>query len=406
MHFVLSAIFCLFAAVLVLLSYKSLRGGINYFNYFKQELAKPQSSYTPYVSIIAPCRGIDDDLEKNLAALFAQNYPNYEVIFVVDSENDRSVSTIKKLLNAHDLPLTRLIIAGKAEKEGQKVHNLREAVLRVSDESQVFAFVDSDARPGEMWLRNLVAPLENEEIGCASGYRWFVQKSGGLATHLRSVWNASVASALGANRSKNFCWGGATAIRRETFEKLKLREKWRGALSDDFAVTRTMHEAQLPIYFVPQVLTATIEDCTFKELFEFTTRQMKITRVYASTLWKNSFIGSFLFNLVWIWGILIVAINPLNSFIFWFATVSLSLVFLFSAGKSYLRLKAVKMILKDYEKELNNQFFPQNILWIVTPAIFLYNCFCALFSRRILWRGITYHLTSPRSTEILPNEGK
>lgn len=407
MYLALSVVFCFFAVILTFFSYKSLRGGINYLNYFKQELNKPQSTYTPFVSIIAPCRGVDDDLEKNLSALFAQNYPNYEVIFVVDSENDKSTPIIQKLL---DLRLktqdSRLIIAGKSENEGQKVHNLREAVQSVSDESEVFVFVDSDARPDENWLRNLVAPLENKEIGCASGYRWFVQKRGGLATHLRSVWNASVASALGANMKSNFCWGGATAIRREIFEKLDMCEKWRGTLSDDFAVTRAMHEAKFPIYFVPHALTASVEDCSLRELFEFTTRQIKITRVYAQHLWVNLFIGSGLFVLVWIWGIFILFSNPLNSFIFWFAVISLFLIFGFSTGKSYLRLEAVKLVLKNYESELSRQFFPQNILWIITPAIFLYNCFCALISRRIIWRGITYDLHSPNLTEILLNDRK
>lgn len=400
-------IFYFFAAVLVFLSYKSLRGGINYLNFFKQELAKPQADYIPFVSIIAPCRGIDADLEENLSALFRQDFPNYEVIFVIDSENDESVLIIQKLIDSKlKTQDSKLVIAGKSENEGQKVHNLREAVLNVSNESEVFVFVDSDTRPSKKWLRNLVAPLENNSIGCATGYRWFVQKKGGFATHLRVVWNASIASALGANMKSNFCWGGSTAIRRGTFEKLNMREKWRGTVSDDFTLTRAMNEAKLPIYFVPQALTASVEDCSFKELFEFTTRQMKITRVYASHLWKNSLIGSFLFNLVWTWGILILLFSAVNTFIFWFAILSLGFIFAFSIGKSYLRLKAVKLVLKDYERELNNQFLSQNTLWIITPAIFLYNSFCALFSRKILWREITYNLNSPNSTEILRNEQK
>ena len=81
-------VFYFFAAVLVFLSYKSFRGGIDYLNFFKRELAKPPSDFTPFVSIIAPCRGLDEDLEENLAALFRQKFPRYEVIFVVDSEKD------------------------------------------------------------------------------------------------------------------------------------------------------------------------------------------------------------------------------------------------------------------------------------------------------------------------------
>lgn len=290
--------FYFFATILVFLSYKSLRGGIEYLEFFKKELAKPKSDFTPFASIIVPCRGVDQNLEENLAALFRQNYPRYEIVFVVDDEQDLSVPIIEKVRKyfhhrgTEARRFSKIVFAGKAVDSSQKVHNLRRAVVEISEESQIFVFVDSDARPDERWLKNLIAPLNDEAIGAATGYRWFVQKRGGLATHFRSVWNASIASALGANTKSNFCWGGSLAVRRETFEKIEMREKWRGVLSDDFAVTRAMKEANLQIYFVPQCLTASIEDCAFHEMLEFTTRQMKITRVYAAHLWKASFIGS------------------------------------------------------------------------------------------------------------------
>jgi len=410
-------VFYFFAAVLVFLGCQSLRGGINYFNFTRRELAKPKSDYAPFCSVIVPCRGLDEDLSENLAALFSQAFPNYEIIFAVDDDRDESVPVIKSLIAMSEPPavagglsrelnrplpqavLTKLVVAGRAENEGQKVHNLRQAVLKVSDESEVFVFVDSDARPGADWLRNLIAPLRDKKIGCATGYRWFVQKRGGFASHLHGVWNASIASALGVNPKSNFCWGGSMAMRRETFERLDMREKWRGTLSDDFAVTRAMKEADLPIYFVPQCLTATVEDCTFKEFLEFSTRQMKITRVYAAPLWKSSLVGSFVFTAVFWTGItLLFFVSGVH---FWLTLILLLTIFALGFGKAWLRLKAVKLVLKDYEKELNRQFPPQLTLWIITPLIYFYNCARALFSRKIIWRGIEYELKSATETEIL-----
>lgn len=393
-------LFYFFAAVLIFLGYKSLRGGIYYLDYFKQELSKPESNFTPFASIIVPCRGLDQNLHENLSALFSQNYPNYEVIFAVDSETDESVKTIEEVSRKGAKHVeSKFVVAGKAADSSQKVHNLREAVLEVSDESEIFVFVDSDARPGEDWLKHLVAPLNDQKVGCATGYRWFVSKGGGFSSQLRAVWNASIASALGANRKSNFCWGGSTAIRRETFETLKIRERWRGTLSDDFAVTRAMREADLPIYFVPQCLTATIEDCNFGELLEFTTRQMKITRVYAPNLWKASFAGAFLFTTVFWSGVLLLFF--LSGWNFWLTLFLLLIIFALGAAKAWLRLAAVKLVLKDFEKELNRQFIWQITLWIISPALYFYNCFRALLSRKIFWRGIEYNLTSATSTEIL-----
>ena len=294
---------------------------------------------------------------------------------------------------------TKLIVAGKTETESQKVHNLRQAVSEVSNESEAFVFVDSDARPGKDWLRNLTAPLENETIGCATGYRWFISRKISLASELRSVWNASVASALGANTKKNFCWGGSMAIRRDVFDKLNVREKWLGTLSDDFAVTRMMKQADLPIYFVPQALTATVENCGFGELLEFTTRQMKITRVYASHLWKASLIGSLIFTIVFWTGIALLFFA--SGIHFWLTLAFVLLIFALGASKASLRLKAVKLILKDYEKELNRQLFSHLILWTLTPPLYFYNSVCALLSRKIVWRGIEYELKSATETVIL-----
>jgi cellulose synthase/poly-beta-1,6-N-acetylglucosamine synthase-like glycosyltransferase len=393
-------VFYFLAAILILLSVQSLRGGINYYKYFRKELAKPESEFVPFATIFSPCRGLDDGLEKNLTALFGQDYPHFEVLFVVDSIEDESVTVIQKLIAANNHP-AKLIVAGKTTFQGQKVHNLRQAVLEVSDASQVFAFADSDARPSPNWLRNLAAPLANEKIGVATGYRWFISKNGGFASELRSAWNASIASALGVNIKSNFCWGGSMAIRRKTFDELQIREKWRGTLSDDFAVNRAMKDAGLAIYFVPQCLTASVEDCTFHELLEFTTRQMKITRVYSANLWLASFIGSGLFNLIYLWGLFLIIFSGVYSFAFWFALITLLSVSFLSTGKAWLRLKAVKLVLKEYENQLNQQFFPQNTLWILSPALFFYNAFRALLSRKIVWRGIVYELTSPNETKII-----
>jgi cellulose synthase/poly-beta-1,6-N-acetylglucosamine synthase-like glycosyltransferase len=243
--------------------------------------------------------------------------------------------------------------------------------------------------------------LQDEQIGVATGYRWFIQKQGGFATHFRSVWNASIASALGANTKSNFCWGGSMAMRREMFERLQIREKWSGTLSDDFAVTRAMKEAGLLVYFVPQCLTASVEDCTFGEMLEFTTRQMKITRVYAGHFWLTSLLGSLIFTLTFYSLLLLIVWRIVSGESFWLPFLLLLVIFALGAGKAWLRLKAVKLILKDYGRELKESSRAQILLFPLTPTVFLYNSICAAVSRKIAWRGIVYEMKSPTETIII-----
>ncbi len=398
-------VFYFLAAILVLLSFKSFRGGIEYLRFFQNELSKPNSDFTPFATVIAPCRGLDDGLQENLLALTVQNFPAYEIIFVVDDKDDPAVEVIKEFTagssEGRESLTCRLVIAQKASNAGQKVENLREAVLHANERSEVFVFVDSDARPSANWLRRIVAPLENTDVGATTGYRWFISAHPTFASELRSAWNASIASALGPNLSSNFCWGGSMAIRRDVFDRIEMGEKWKGTLSDDFAVTRSMKKAGLPIVFVPQALTASVEDCTVAEMLEFTTRQMKITRVYASDLWLLSFVGSGLFNLVLVVAFLTATLSRKNDLAVFVSAITIAAVSIFSAGKAWLRLKAVKLALPEYKKELKSQTWPQITLWLLTPALFFVNSVSALFSRKMTWRGIRYELKSPSETVII-----
>ena len=395
----MSLIFYLFAAILIYFSFKSFRSGIDYLNFFREELSKPLPDFTPFATVIVPCKGDEEGLEENLTPLLRQDYPHYEVIFVVDDANDPAIPTIKKLLSTRRQGgENKLVIAPKAVNSGQKVENIREAVQHADSRSEVFVFADSDVRPVKNWLRYLVAPLGNKNVGAATGYRWFISDKMTFAGELRSAWNASITSALGPNVKSNFCWGGSMAIRRDVFDRLEIRERLAGTLSDDFAVTRFMNEAGLEIRHVPQALTRSQGECNIRECLEFTTRQMKVTRVYRRHLWLMSFFGSGLFTLVLLTSFLIAVLSRQNTPVVWSAITTLLLVSLLSIGKAWLRLKAVQMVIPEAKKQL----IPQVTLWLLAPPLFLYNSFCALFSRRMTWRGITYELVSEKETLRIP----
>lgn len=300
--------------------------------------------------------------------------------------------------------MTQCVVAGPAVDSGQKVHNLRAAVLKVDPRSEVLVFVDTDARPNSGWLRSLVAPLVDKRLGACTGYRWFIPLKGGLASHLRSVWNGSIASALGERGDKNFCWGGSTAIRRSTFDELGIREHWRGSVSDDFTMTHVLQEARLPILFVPACLVASFDQCTLRELLEFTNRQLKITRVYAPHLWKPVLIGSLLFCAVFFGGLALVIVRIIFGLAYILPLVMVLLIYALGAAKAYIRLRAVSITLGDYHLQLSKTLPAHLLLWPIASALFLVNAVAAWFSRRINWRGIIYDLKSSTEAVIISRD--
>lgn len=393
--------FYFLAALSIWLGMQSLLNGIRYAAYVRRETSRVLPEFQPFVSVIAPGRGLEQGLRENLQSLLEQDYPRYEVLFVFDRADDPAIQVV----GHGSSRMARTIIAGPATDSGQKVHNLRVAVTEVDPESEVLVFVDTDARPAKDWLTRLVAPLADETLGASTGYRWFIPERGGVASRLRGVWNASVASALGSDTAKNFCWGGSTAIRRTTFDRLAVSERWRGTVSDDFTITRVLKEAKLPIHFTPHCLVASVGDCDFKELFEFTTRQIKITRVYASQLWLPLLLGSALFALVFFGGLILLIFQILQilspSFIL---PLALLVIFTLGATKSFIRWRAINIPLHHYRSALKRDAVAHIFLWPLASLLYLYNAIVAGFTQRIEWRGISYELKSPTEAVIISRD--
>lgn len=379
LYYFLAAVACWFGI-------QSLLNGVRFAAYVRRETSRALPDFQPFVSVIAPTRGFEPGFEENIKPLLTQNYPAYEVLFVFDDPQDPSLEIAREFN-------VRTVISGPAKGTGQKVHNLIAAVNELDERCEVIVFVDTDARPDRDWLRQLVAPLADETLGASTGYRWFVPERGGIASGLRSVWNASIASALGENTAKNFCWGGSTAIRRSTFERLNVVDHWRGTVSDDFTLTRVLKEAKLPIHFTPNCLVPSVGDCGFKELLEFTTRQIKITRVYASHLWLPLMLGSGLFTIVFFGGIVLLAATG-------FVSAGFILVVLFGLGaaKSFIRWRVIS------EHRSIRDLAAHVFLWPFASLLYFYNTIVAGFSRRIKWRGITYELKSPSEAVIISRE--
>jgi ceramide glucosyltransferase len=204
-------VFYFFAVIVIWLGILSLRNGLSFSAYVRREIAQPLPDFAPFVSVIAPCRGLEDGLRENISALFQQNYPAYEIIFATDRADDPVLGLIDEVRGEvqHEWQdgvdrVAQCVVAGPATDTGQKVHNLRAAVLKADPRCEVLVFVDTDARPNRGWLRSLVAPLVDEQLGASTGYRWFIPLEGGLAAHLRSVWNGSTASALGGADRRRF----------------------------------------------------------------------------------------------------------------------------------------------------------------------------------------------------------
>ncbi len=395
-------IFYTLASLLIIQGIFSLLEGYQYLSFVRRSLNEIARSFTPKASILVPCKGIESGLEENLLALFAQDYPAYEIIFVVATTNDAAFPLIERViaLNASANVQAQLMVAGLSNERSEKVNNLLRAVEQVAVDSEVLVFVDSDARVRSDWLRSLVAPLTDERIGAVTGFRWYLPEKGGFYSQLLSAWNGSVATTLG-DHNNNFAWGGSTAILSKTFNQLDVRSHWQCAVSDDYALTNAMRKNGLRIQFVPRCLTITREDATLTSLLEFTTRQVIITRVYNSKLWWIGMISQIFFNVVFFGGIAFSIMGMfLDEGMNIFALMLLT-IFILGSAKGYIRLIAAREMLPKVKDELNSLWMIYCFGWWKVSILYLYNFIKSATTRRILWRGVLYEMRSPDETLVI-----
>jgi len=261
----------------------SLWQGLEWLKMARRHLSAAVGTYLPPVALICPVKGMEEDLETNLLALTDFDYPAYEIFFAIATAEDPAYRVLERVAAGSKRPV-HIVRAGRALDCSDKVHNLTAAVGEIGEQFDVLVFADSDGRPPRQWLARLVAPINDDAVGAATTFRWLFPKRRGFWGALAAAWSASAATYLGEGK-RNFCWGGGTAIKRQRFDELRILNSWRGAASDDYVLTRILHNNGLRIAFAPECLVPSPCSFDFRTFLEFTNRQMVITRIYASKLW-------------------------------------------------------------------------------------------------------------------------
>lgn len=352
----------------------------------------PDDVRLPRTTLVAPCKGLDLGLEDNLRPLFEQDHGNYSLRLVVESEADPAAETIRQLIDERPGCDAELIVAGVSSDSGQKVHNLLAATAHLPSDVEVVAFVDSDARPRPEWLRCLSARLDKGGIGAITGYRWFVPTRPGAANYLLYSINCVVAMLMGPG-GHHLVWGGSWAIRRDTLERLRLRDAWRGTLSDDLVATRVLQAANLPIEFEPNCMVASPIDMDWDGMFEFIRRQFIIGRCYLPWWWLGALAVTTCATIAFWGGLWLLLVGVMTQARWsWIPAVTVSLLYNGHVVRGWLRQDVGRCYAPESQAQLRMAQWVD--VWLAPVGGLV--CWLAMASSivgfRITWRGIRYWL--------------
>lgn len=163
----------------LLVLYSSLR-------FFRSSKNHPcrKPDFAPPVSNLKPVRGLDPEAYENYASFCRQDYPNYELIFCVGDRDDPAVPVLEKLMRDFPERRIRVLFGSGRTAINDKVAKLVRMVNEAENEFLVIS--DSDVRVQPDYLRTVVAPLGNANVGCVTCFYVSIHDET-FAQHLQSI---------------------------------------------------------------------------------------------------------------------------------------------------------------------------------------------------------------------------
>ena len=126
----------------------------------------PTAAFTPPVSNLKPVKGTDPDAYDNFASFCRQDYPEYELIFCVDGPDAPVMEAINRLKQDFPERSIRVLFGSGRLAMNDKAAKL--ARLVTAAEHEVLVISDSDVRARPDYLRSVVQPLSDPEVGAVT----------------------------------------------------------------------------------------------------------------------------------------------------------------------------------------------------------------------------------------------
>jgi cellulose synthase/poly-beta-1,6-N-acetylglucosamine synthase-like glycosyltransferase len=349
---------------------------------------------TRRVALVIPVKGVSGNFPHFMDFALGQDYPDYHVIFAVESQDDPAYEAIRQRIDG--LNHARVIVAGRAVTSGQKVHNQLAAFKLLDGSDGIVAFADGDLVSSGNWLSSLCFPLNQGHADFTTGYRWFIPENQNLPNRVIALIGTAIEPLLGPGW-RMCLWGGSMAMTREAFDELDIPRNLEGSVNDDVRITQLARKAGMRTRYTRTVAALTDVDFSWAGLLEFGRRQYFQVRIYQPSLWLRA---------------LLIPLLHLVSF-------SVCLIRLVQGDLHMMGYLGAALILNGFRTKLRRNYlrerFPDGRMekldaavksgwWMDTliNAVHLLIVISAACGRKITWAGIRYKVTGPQKTEIIP----
>lgn len=350
--------------------------------FFRVPQSKP-NGFLPPVSILKPVRGLDPEAYENFASFCNQDYPEYEIVFCVSSPYDAAMPAIDQLQRDFPDRVIRVLFGSGRVATNDKVAKL----ARLSKEAayEYLVINDSDVRVRPDYLRQIIAPLVDPNVGCVT----CLYVSTGQKTFADDLHNVGMVSDFYAGlmvarelEGVKFALGTTIATTRARLAGFGGYEAIENRPGDDLWVGRLIAEQGCQVVLSPYTVETVPDYQSMRELLHKRLRWLVVMRHMRPA-------GHFglLFTQGLPWSLAAIAVHPSPEIAFTF----LGAYFALRIGMAWtIGIRGLK----------------QHSLWTKLPVLVAWDALSfALWSASFLrnsvrWRGGNYYI---RNGELVPS---
>lgn len=385
-----------------LIQFLLVAGFISRLRRWQQPLLEDASC--PQAVVVLCLRGGDPFLSRCIDGLLTQNYPNYEVRFLVDHAEDPAMPILRQALEVSSFKNFRVeVLTSPLTTCSLKCSSLVQAVEGLLESTEIMAMLDADTIPHSNWLRELATALVPKHIGAATGNRWYMPTHCSQGSLMRYVWNGAAVVQM---YWYEIAWGGTLAIKLDSIRRAGIVDRWRHAYGDDTMIRNQLSTIGEKVVFVPSLMMINREGCTVASFQSWVKRQLLSARLY-HPFWLLVVGHGISSALMILWGLLSCIAFLLQGNLLGAGLVFLALLAFHVCMTSMLPWmeRAVCAIANARGEDVS---WPGKSNWItvmwiawLTQWTYTWALVCCLFLKRFNWRGIEYTVAGPWSIKML-----
>jgi ceramide glucosyltransferase len=244
----------------------------------RQMRSIPADPQLPPVSVLKPVHGLEAQLKQNIESFFRQDYPDYEILFAADEADDPALEVVREVCARYPHIPTHILVTGTPWPNPvvHSFHCMAEAAAH-----EILVTTDSDVEVGAGYLREVVPPLLDPQVGMVTCvYRG--KNAAGFFSRLTAIGMSveMTAGVLVANllEGMKFGLGPSTVVRKDSLASIGGYTALRDYIAYDFAIGNLIAKAGYRVVLSGHIIDHLVNQKSFRHMWQNQLRWAQTTR--------------------------------------------------------------------------------------------------------------------------------